>query len=157
APRRTGAIPGPGMIGDRPARGPSGSRAAGLEKLSARILEGRERLEYTLDGQGRFGTEDSNSVSAREAGGIMNLSLNRRGHWVVEALLAHAEERRVAVHPIEGGGRFIDCGIEARGGLLAGIELARVCLGDLATVCLVPGELGGRSIPLVQVVTDHPV
>src|SRR5438445_1708943 len=79
---------------------------------------------------------------------IMTLSLNRRGLWVVESLLAHAEERRVAVHAIEGGGRFIDCGIEARGGLLAGVELARVCLGDLATVSFVPGEGGGRSIPM---------
>ena len=47
--------------------------------------------------------------------------------------------------------------MEMRGGSLAGIELARVCLGDLAEVSIVPGEVGGRSIPLVQVVTDHPV
>ena len=44
----------------------------------------------------------------------MTMSLNRRALWVVEALLAHAEERRVAVHSIEGGGRYIDCGIEPR-------------------------------------------
>ena len=49
----------------------------------------------------------------------MTMSLNRRGLWVVEAL-AHADERRVAVHPIEGGGRYVDCGIEARGGLARG-------------------------------------
>jgi methenyltetrahydromethanopterin cyclohydrolase len=84
------------------------------------------------------------------------LSLNRRALWVVEALLAHAEERRVVVHLVDGGGRFIDCGIEARGGLLAGIELARVCLSDLAQVSIVPGELGGQPVPSVQVVTDHP-
>ncbi len=83
--------------------------------------------------------------------------LNRQALWVVEALVARAAERRVAVHPIEGGGRYIDCGIEARGGLLAGIELARVCLGDLAQLSIVPGEIGDRPIPLVQVVTDHPV
>src|SRR6185503_17570007 len=60
-------------------------------------------------------------------------------------------------HPIEGGGRFLDCGIEARGGLLAGLDLARVCLADLAEVALLPGEVGGRPCPVVQVVTDHPV
>ena len=76
---------------------------------------------------------------------------------MVEALLARAEERKVAAHPIERGGRFIDCGIEVRGGLSAGLELARVCLADLADVTIVPGTLGGRSCPLVQVVTDHPV
>jgi methenyltetrahydromethanopterin cyclohydrolase len=87
----------------------------------------------------------------------MTMSMNRRALWLVEALLAHAAERRVVVHLIEGGGRFIDCGIDARGGLLAGVDLARVCLGDLASVELVPGEVAGRSIPSIQVVTDHPV
>jgi methenyltetrahydromethanopterin cyclohydrolase len=87
----------------------------------------------------------------------MMTSLNRRAHWVVESLLAHTEERRVAVHLIDGGGRYIDCGIEAHGGLITGIELARICLGDLAQVAIVPGEVGGRVTSLIQVVTDHPV
>jgi methenyltetrahydromethanopterin cyclohydrolase len=87
----------------------------------------------------------------------MTMSLNRRALWAVEALLAHFEERRVTVHMIEGGGRYVDCGIEARGGLIAGLELARVCLGDLGQVSIVPGDVGGRSVPLIQVVTDHPV
>ena len=48
------------------------------------------------------------------------MSLNRNAILAVESLLAHAEEYRVAVHAIEGGGRFVDCGIEARGGMLDG-------------------------------------
>jgi methenyltetrahydromethanopterin cyclohydrolase len=87
----------------------------------------------------------------------MTMSMNRRGLWLVEAMLAHAAERKVVLHLIEGGGRFLDCGIEARGGLLAGGELARVCLGDLAVVDIVPGEVGGIPVPHVQVVSDHPV
>jgi methenyltetrahydromethanopterin cyclohydrolase len=87
----------------------------------------------------------------------MTMSLNRRALWAVEALLAHADLRRIAVHSIEGGGRYIDCGIESRGGTFAGIELARVCLGDLAQVTIVPGEVGGRAALMVQVLTDHPV
>ncbi|HKI39762.1 MAG TPA: methenyltetrahydromethanopterin cyclohydrolase [Mycobacterium sp.] len=86
----------------------------------------------------------------------MTMSLNCRALEAVEALLAHAEERRVAVHLVEGGGRYVDCGIERRGGILAGIELARICLGGLAEVSIVPGESGGIAVPLVQVVTDHP-
>jgi methenyltetrahydromethanopterin cyclohydrolase len=58
---------------------------------------------------------------------------------------------------MEGGGRFIDCGIETRGGLLAGVDLARVCLADLAVVTVVPAEIAGRPVPAIQVVTDHPV
>ena len=77
----------------------------------------------------------------------MAMSLNRRVLWIVETLLAQAEDHRVAVHSIEGGGQYVDCGIEARGGLLAGIEMARVCLADLAEVSIVPGEIAGRSVP----------
>jgi methenyltetrahydromethanopterin cyclohydrolase len=85
------------------------------------------------------------------------MNLNRRAHWVVESLLAHAEERRVTAHSIERGGRFVDCGIEVRGGLMAGLDLARACLADLAQVTIVPGDIAGRASPHVHVVTDHPV
>jgi methenyltetrahydromethanopterin cyclohydrolase len=85
------------------------------------------------------------------------MNLNGRALRVVEPLLERAEERVVAAHPIERGGRFIDCGIEVRGGLGAGLDLARVCLADLAEVTIVPGAVGGRACPLVQVFTDHPV
>jgi methenyltetrahydromethanopterin cyclohydrolase len=63
----------------------------------------------------------------------------------------------VAAHPVERGGRVVDCGIKVRGGLLAGIDLARICLADLASVSIVPGEVGGRPCPAVHVLTDHPV
>src|SRR4051794_16608017 len=95
------------------------------------------------------------SGSGREWDGAMNL--NVRSMWLVEALLAHAEERRVAAHPVEGGGRIVDCGIDVRGGLLAGLDLARICMADLAQVTIVPGDVGGRACPHVQVVTDHPI
>jgi methenyltetrahydromethanopterin cyclohydrolase len=84
-------------------------------------------------------------------------SLNARALEIVESLVARAEERKVAVHPVDGGGRFVDCGIKVRGGLLAGLDLARACLGGLADVTIAPGEVAGRPVPLVQVVTDHPV
>ena len=86
----------------------------------------------------------------------MTISLNHRALGLVEALLAHGDERRVVMHSIDGGGRYIDCGIHARGGLIAGLELARICLGDLAQAAIVPGEVGGRVASLIQVITDHP-
>ncbi len=84
------------------------------------------------------------------------LSLNGRAQAVVATLLARTEELKIASEPVEGGGRVIDCGIGVRGGLLAGVELARVCLADLADVRIVPGEVNGQTFPHVQVVTDHP-
>jgi methenyltetrahydromethanopterin cyclohydrolase len=64
---------------------------------------------------------------------------------------------RLAEHTIEGGGTVFDFGISARGGLEAGLILARACLADLADVSIQPGEVNGIPCPLVQVRTDHPV
>ncbi len=85
------------------------------------------------------------------------MDLNARANRLVEGLLALAFERQVRASPIDGGGRFVDCGLAARGGLLAGLDLARICLGGLAEVAIVPGDVDGRPVPMVQVATDHPV
>ena len=44
----------------------------------------------------------------------MSNTLNGLARVVTGQMLASADEFRVTVHPIEGGGRFIDCGIAAR-------------------------------------------
>lgn len=85
------------------------------------------------------------------------LSLNVRAGRRVNALLDRAEERRISLRLLENAGRVVDCGVEARGGLAAGLDLARICLADLGEVNLTVGDVGGRACPLVQVVTDHPV
>lgn len=72
-------------------------------------------------------------------------------------MIGRADERRVAVSAIEGGGRVVDCGVEARGGLLAGLDLARVCMAGLGEVTIGPGHVGGRPVASVRVATDHPV
>jgi methenyltetrahydromethanopterin cyclohydrolase len=85
------------------------------------------------------------------------LGLNERALQVVARLVAHATEWNVVCSTLDGGGNLIDAGIQARGGLEAGLALARVCLSDLAQVDLVPGDVDGRPCPLVQVRTDSPV
>ena len=85
------------------------------------------------------------------------MNLNARAHQLVETLLGTAHDRRVAAHPIKGGGRFVDCGIAAIGGLRAGLDLARICMADLGDVTLVSGDIGGRANPFVEVMTDHAV
>lgn len=87
----------------------------------------------------------------------MTSTLNARAAQIVETMIAGAEDRRIASHEVDGGGLFLDCGIKARGGLRAGLDLARVCLGGLAEVTIPMGEIDGRAVPLVQVWTDHPV
>ena len=87
----------------------------------------------------------------------MNWHLNDLAHAEVETLLAHATRSRVAVTPVPGGGRVVDCGVAAEGGLAAGLALARVCLAGLAEVALVPGECFHTPWPQVSVTSDHPV
>jgi methenyltetrahydromethanopterin cyclohydrolase len=87
----------------------------------------------------------------------MTMTLNARAASLVESFVLRPDDWRIGVHPIEGGGRYIDCGIDARGGLLAGVELARICVAGLARIELEPGEVAGRPITMVQVLTDHPV
>jgi hypothetical protein len=68
----------------------------------------------------------------------MNLSLNRNASFITGPLLSYVEGYRLAVDPIEGRGRCVDCVIETWGGLRMGIELARICLSGLAPVTFVP-------------------
>lgn len=80
--------------------------------------------------------------------------LNQRAWELVQDAERRADELRIA---IAGDGRILDFGVEAPGGLAAGIELARICLSGLGEVSLVPGELAGGGWPHVVVQTDHPV
>jgi methenyltetrahydromethanopterin cyclohydrolase len=87
----------------------------------------------------------------------MDLGLNRRAAALAGALAADAPLLGVAPSELPGGGRLIDCGVGAPGGLEAGRRLAEVCLAGLATVSLTSVELGGLWLPAVAVATDHPV
>lgn len=85
------------------------------------------------------------------------LLLNARAAKIVETMTAGADDRRIAAHEIDGGGRFIDCGVKVPGGIRAGLDLTRVCMAGLADVSVAVGEVAGRAAPIVQVWTDHPV
>ena len=87
----------------------------------------------------------------------MSLALNERAGRLVEQMVAHAEDLRIAVSRSTSGATIVDCGVQAEGGLGAGLSLARICMADLADVSLFHGEIGGISTPYVQVVTDSPV
>jgi methenyltetrahydromethanopterin cyclohydrolase len=87
----------------------------------------------------------------------MNLKLNERAQRLVDPLVTHATECRVAVHDLSSGARIVDCGVKVAGGLHAGLIVARVCLADLADVSLVMEATGDVARSYVHVVTDHPV
>lgn len=82
--------------------------------------------------------------------------LNERTVRRVDTIVTRADELKIDVHDVNGE-RTVDLGVKAPGGLAAGVELARVCMADLGTVTLGTGLLSGRTWPVVEVATDHPV
>jgi methenyltetrahydromethanopterin cyclohydrolase len=83
--------------------------------------------------------------------------LNERAQRLADQMVAMASSLRINVQTTPKGARIIDCGVQAEGGLNAGLGLARVCLAELGYVSLVPGAVAGLPCPLVQVHSDQPV
>jgi methenyltetrahydromethanopterin cyclohydrolase len=83
------------------------------------------------------------------------VNLNARAATLCQSIIAHAERLGVAVERGPSGVTIIDCGVDAPGGIEAGLLLARVCLADLATVEVATAQDG--HWPQVEVRTDHPV
>lgn len=83
------------------------------------------------------------------------MKLNQSAAELCDALIARAQMLRIECHAIAGA-TVIDLGVEARGGLEAGLMLARICVAGLAQVKLVPcgSEIAG---PAVTVHSDQPV
>ncbi len=86
----------------------------------------------------------------------MTGNLNQRAWNLIEEVAAKAEVLRIEEHHLEAGARWWDFGIKAEGGLEAGLLLSRACMSDLARIEIIPGFIGTKSWPLVQVTTDHP-
>jgi methenyltetrahydromethanopterin cyclohydrolase len=84
------------------------------------------------------------------------MTLNEEAWLIAEQMAGDATALRVEVVTI-GGATVIDCGINAVGGLQAGLGLARVCLSGGGEVSLLAGEVAGWRGPLVQVRSDDPV
>jgi methenyltetrahydromethanopterin cyclohydrolase len=75
---------------------------------------------------------------------------------VQDAIFAGADPWRVLTrHVGDATKTVVDFGIEAPGGLEAGIVLARVCMADLATIRIRMDV--AYPWPMVEVYTDHPI
>lgn len=85
------------------------------------------------------------------------LDLNEQVAALCDSLAAQAAELRISPELHIGGARVFDFGIEAAGGLEAGLLLARICLANLAQVTLSPAGSTLKAWPSVAVTTDQPV
>jgi len=88
--------------------------------------------------------------------GLTPPNLNAAAAEIADGMEEHAGQLRVRARRLGNGARVIDAGIEADGGLEAGLALAEICMGGLGTVSYVPLQLGGETWPGVSVWTDHP-
>ena len=87
---------------------------------------------------------------------MSGLNLNERAWKIADDLAARADELRIAVQTLPSGARVINAGIEVKGGYGAGIGLAELCMGGLGHIRLAQLEIGGSTMPGVEVWTDHP-
>lgn len=84
--------------------------------------------------------------------------MNRRADQLAESLAAQAVPLRLGVQPAGANqGRLIDAGVNVKGGLEAGLALARIALAGAGDVSLVAARQGVPGTVDVTVRTDAPV
>ncbi|MFW5965749.1 MAG: methenyltetrahydromethanopterin cyclohydrolase [Halodesulfurarchaeum sp.] len=83
-------------------------------------------------------------------------SLNRMAIELADEALDFAEELNVIPYELESGATVLDFGVEADGGLEAGLLLVELQTAGLATVQSRMDTVDGSPFPHVEVATDHP-
>jgi len=76
---------------------------------------------------------------------------------IVHRLAARADALRIAERRLPSGAKVYDFGVEAEGGLDAGLALAEICMAGLGRATITTGEIDGLVWPHVLVTTDAPV
>ncbi|MDB5385663.1 MAG: Methenyltetrahydromethanopterin cyclohydrolase [Planctomycetaceae bacterium] len=86
----------------------------------------------------------------------MDWRLNDRAVRHAANLSELAGDLRIVPHDVAGA-RVYDFGIQAAGGLSAGLKLAQICMSGLAEISFATCDLGGVNWPSIQVISDHPL
>ena len=82
--------------------------------------------------------------------------LNQQAVQLADFAESHAEALKIKCQQTDNV-RLLDFGVDAEGGLEAGLLLARICLSGRARVELLPQDASLPTVPQIQVSTDHPV
>lgn len=82
--------------------------------------------------------------------------LNRMATELVDEAIDFADELAIAVDATEGDAAVLDFGVDAPGGIEAGLLLAEIQTAGLATVQTRLGSVAGSPRPFVELSTDHP-
>ncbi len=83
-------------------------------------------------------------------------SLNRMATELVDEAIDFAAELNIVPRELESGATVLDCGVEADGGIEAGLLLSEIQTAGLATIQTRMDRIAGAPLPHVEVTTDHP-
>ena len=83
-------------------------------------------------------------------------SLNLMALELVDEAIDFADELAIAVYELDNGAVVLDFGVDAIGGIEAGLLLAEVQTGGLATVQVGMETVAGAPLTHVELSTDHP-
>ena len=86
-----------------------------------------------------------------------NMLLNDQAFGICKSAIGHADAWRIGVHHCKNGATVLDFGVHALGGILAGQNLARICMSDRVKITPHPADYSIGPWPLIQVVTDDPI
>ncbi|RDI72469.1 methenyltetrahydromethanopterin cyclohydrolase [Halopelagius longus] len=83
-------------------------------------------------------------------------SINRMAVELIDEAIDFADELRVVPYELDSGATVLDFGVDAEGGVEAGLLLAEIQTAGLATVQTRMDEVAGTPMPHVELQTDHP-
>jgi methenyltetrahydromethanopterin cyclohydrolase len=83
-------------------------------------------------------------------------SVNKLALDVVKKMDKKQELINVIFTELRNGATVIDCGMEAKGGLLAGKYVTEICIGGLGKAYLTTMDIEENTLPAITVVTDNP-
>ncbi len=83
-------------------------------------------------------------------------SLNRMALELVDEAIDFADELAIEVHELDNGAVVLDFGVDAVGGVEAGLLLAEIQTGGLATVQVGVDDVAAAPLTHVETSTDHP-
>ncbi len=87
---------------------------------------------------------------------VTSLRMNEAASEIADSMADQADLLRVRSFRLPSGARVIDAGVEADGGIEAGVALAEICMGGLGNVSCTPLQIGSQSYAGLIVWTDHP-
>jgi methenyltetrahydromethanopterin cyclohydrolase len=85
------------------------------------------------------------------------VSVNALAAPLVARLIADADVLRIGVERLPSGVTLVDCGIDCRGGIEAGLRVAEICMGGLGRVALVPAPFFRNWSWQISVGASQPV